>query len=83
MLDASGTKNVRKLMNIVILLLQDQHGTGSPSSKLDWNWTSTWICGFEYLHMSLTFTLYERAEVHPRYKTFPDMILGGSTLAVI
>ena len=29
------------------------------------------------------FTLYERAGVHPRCKTFQDMILGGFNLAVL
>ena len=31
-------------------------------------------------YMSLTFPRYERARVHPRYKTVQDMILGGPTL---
>ena len=34
----------------------------------------------EKIKMSFRFTLYERAGVHPRYKTFQDMIFGGSTL---
>ena len=31
-------------------------------------------------YMSLTFPHYERARVHPCYKTVQDMILGGPTL---